>query len=379
MPQHHHSIGCDFVDDDDEHLKKKRRPQSKASVFLPSNALGLSRRILVLILVLAAACLFVGVAGIAFSASALRRPPRIATVFRCGSSQDALRAFRSKSLAAAGREEEVVAPRPKVLAVVGVYTGFSAVNRRAALRSIWFPSDPDALSRFDQATGLALRFVIGQTKDSRNMTALKKEIDQHHDFILIDADEDNLNLPHKTLEFFKAAFKLFDAEFYVKADDDIYLRPDRLATLLAKDRAHRFSYIGCMKKGPVITDPNMKWYESSGKLIGNEYFLHADGPIYALSADTVAFLANARNDSLRFFNNEDVTIGSWMLAINVNHEDNKALCEPICSPTSIAVWSNPRCLDPCNLKHKLMKLHNISMCSNSSTLPPEDEDDYDER
>ena len=86
------------------------------------------------------------------------------------------------------------------------------------------------------------------------------------------------------LAFFKAAYILFDAEFYVKADDDIYLRPgktgrlyhvfmkiishheililsipDRLAILLAKDRAHRRTYIGCMKKGPVVTDPKMKW------------------------------------------------------------------------------------------------------------------------
>lgn len=50
----------------------------------------------------------------------------------------------------------------------------------------------------DRATGLALRFVIGRTKDSKNMTTLQKEIDIHHDFLLIDADEDNLNLPHKT-------------------------------------------------------------------------------------------------------------------------------------------------------------------------------------
>ena len=27
------------------------------------------------------------------------------------------------------------------------------------------------------------------------------------------------------LAYFKAAYALFDAEFYVKADDDIYLRP----------------------------------------------------------------------------------------------------------------------------------------------------------
>ncbi|CAL5334077.1 unnamed protein product [Camellia sinensis] len=30
----------------------------------------------------------------------------------------------------------------------------------------------------------------------------------------------------------------------------------------------------------------------------------------------------------RMFSNEDVTIGGWMLAMNVNHEDNRQLCEP---------------------------------------------------
>ncbi|KAG0456626.1 hypothetical protein HPP92_024414 [Vanilla planifolia] len=84
------------------------------------------------------------------------------------------------------------------------------------------------------------------------------------------------------LAFFKAAYALFDSDFYVKADDDIYLRPDRLSLLLAKDRVNPQTYLGCMKKGPVFTDPKLKC-------------------------------------------NEDVTIGAWMLAMNVNHENNKAL------------------------------------------------------
>lgn len=36
-------------------------------------------------------------------------------------------------------------------------------------------------------------------------------------------------------------------------------------------------------------------YEKQGNLIGNEYFLHAYGPIYVLSAEIVASLASARN------------------------------------------------------------------------------------
>ena len=32
-------------------------------------------------------------------------------------------------------------------------------------------------------------------------------------------------VPFCRLAFFKAAYALFDSDFYVKADDDIYLRP----------------------------------------------------------------------------------------------------------------------------------------------------------
>lgn len=35
----------------------------------------------------------------------------------------------------------------------------------------------------------------------------------------------------------------------------------------------------------------------------------------------------------------DVTVGSWMLAFNVTHFDDRRLCEPACSATSIAVYA----------------------------------------
>uniref|UniRef100_A0A1D1XFV3 Hexosyltransferase n=1 Tax=Anthurium amnicola TaxID=1678845 RepID=A0A1D1XFV3_9ARAE len=324
-------------------------------------------------LAFSAVCFLVGVAGLAFASYALLRPPRTVPVFRCGRAEDTFRTFRSKSLAGGGGDEAgLVVPRPKLLGFVGVQTGFSSAGRRAALRTTWFPSDPDALQSLEQATGLAFRFVIGRTKDVKKMAELQKEEDKYHDFLLIDVEEEYLKLPYKTLAFFKAAFVLFEAEFYIKADDDIYLRPDRLATLLAKERSHLLTYIGCMKKGPVVTDPKMKWYESSGHLIGNEYFLHAYGPVYALSAGVVAALSTARNDSMRMFSNEDVTVGSWMLAMNVNHEDNRAICDPRCTPTSIAVWDIPRCSGLCNPAERLKELHKMDMCSKSPTLPPED-------
>ncbi|XP_050219650.1 probable beta-1,3-galactosyltransferase 12 [Mercurialis annua] len=317
-------------------------------------------------------CLLIGISGSIFAISAIRRT-RTVPVYRCGRSEDTFRAFYSNSGSHRDNSNNgAVIDRPKLLGFVGIQTGFDSGDRRASLRSTWFPSDPDGLLRLEQATGLAFRFVIGRSKDAKKMAELEKEIEKYRDFMLIDVEEEYLRLPYKTLAYFKAAYKLFEADYYVKADDDIYLRPDRLSTLLAKERAHSFTYIGCMKKGPVITDTKLKWFEKSGHLIGSEYFLHAYGPIYVLSADVVASLAASRNNSLRMFNNEDVTIGSWMLAMNVHHEDNRAICDPRCTPTSIAVWDIPKCSGLCNSAIRMKELHQIDMCSKSPTLPADD-------
>ncbi|KAH9761611.1 putative beta-1,3-galactosyltransferase 12 [Citrus sinensis] len=252
----------------------------------------LNSKISLPILLFSLLSIFFDLAVITFAVNAVRRPSPL-PVYRCGRSEDTFRAFYSLSDSAI-MELSLIAP------------SFSGL--------------------LEQATGIAFRFVIGKSKDAKKMAQLEKEIDK--------------------LAYFRAAFLLFEAAYYVKADDDIYLRlasSDRLATLLAKERSNPLTCIGCMKKGHVITDPKMKWYEKSGHLIGNEYFLHAYGPIYVLSAYVVASLAAARNNSLRMFSNEDVTIGSWMLAMNVHHEDNRAICDPRCTSTSIAVWDIPKC------------------------------------
>ncbi|GLU15285.1 hypothetical protein SLE2022_317870 [Rubroshorea leprosula] len=258
--------------------------------------------------------------------------------------------------------------RHKVMAFVGIQTGFGSTGRRRSLRKTWMPSDRQGLQRLEEATGLAFRFVIGRTNDKSKMAELRKEVAEYDDFMLLDIEEEYSKLPYKTLAFFKAAFALFHSEFYVKADDDIYLRPDRLSLLLAKKRSHSQTYLGCMKKGPVFTDPKLKWYEPLSSLLGKEYFLHAYGPIYALSADVVASLVPLRNNSFRMFSNEDVTIGAWMLAMNVNHENSKELCEAECTASSIAVWDIPKCSGLCDPENRLLELHQKEICSGSPTL-----------
>ncbi|KAF5728049.1 galactosyltransferase family protein [Tripterygium wilfordii] len=332
-------------------------------------SLSLARRSTALII----SCLIIGIAGFVFGTSAILAASRGG--YSCKNSEprsvrvvwERDRGFKSGSDGVVLSEK-----RHKVMGFVGIQTGFGSVGRRRSLRKTWMPSDPQGLQRLEESTGLAFRFVIGRTNDKAKMAELQNEIAEYDDFLLLDIEEQYSKLPYKTLAFFKAAYALFDSEFYVKADDDIYLRPDRLSLLLAKERSHSQTYLGCMKKGPVFTDPKLKWYEPLSYMLGNEYFLHAYGPIYALSADVVASLVALRNNSFRMFSNEDVTIGAWMLAMNVKHEDNRALCEPECTPSSIAVWDIPKCSGLCNPEKKLLEHHQKESCSKSPTLASDD-------
>ncbi|KAL6624549.1 hypothetical protein ACP70R_031870 [Stipagrostis hirtigluma subsp. patula] len=362
--RHHDDDLLPYRRSDDE--AKPRRPYTPTFPSAAASSASAHR----LLVLFAAACLLLAVASLAFAVSARRRPPPPPLAFRCGRAEDTLRSFLASS---SSHHNHSAAGREKVLAIVGVHTEVESAARRAALRATWFPPNPEGIS-LEHGTGLSFRFVIGRTKDKEKMEELQKEVDMYHDFLFIDADEDT-KPPLKMLAFFKAAYHMFDAEFYVKADDDIYLRPDRLAALLAKDRPHHRTYVGCMKKGPVVNDPNMKWYESSWELLGNEYFVHASGSLYALSSEVVGALATAKNDSLRMFDYEDVTIGAWMLAMNVKHEDDRAMCDSTCTPTSIAVWDSKKCSGTCNLADKIKELHNTTMCSKSPTLPPEVEEE----
>lgn len=63
-------------------------------------------------------------------------------------------------------------------------------------------------------------------------------------------------------------------------------------------------YIGCMKHGYVWKEENTRWYEPKHLLLGNQYYLHAYGSIYALPRRTVEDVIIRNFNNLRFFANE---------------------------------------------------------------------------
>ena len=71
----------------------------------------------------------------------------------------------------------------RLLAFIGVNTGFGSRARRDVLRDTWFPSGP-ALRQMETQHGLLFRFVIGEPakSDERLNRDLEGEIARHDDF-----------------------------------------------------------------------------------------------------------------------------------------------------------------------------------------------------
>lgn len=278
----------------------------------------------------------------------------------------------------ASGSETRLSNREHILAFVGVQTGFSAarpnkkydyVRRRQQLRATWFPADSAARSRLEEQ-GVVARFVVGHSNDAAAEAAMQAEIAQHSDFLQLDITEAYLDLAKKSLAFFSAVTRLFDAEYIIKVDDDVYFRLQHMPHVVRQWKDLGAGYIGCMKTGAIMTDKKYRWYEPQHALLGSKsYFAHTWGSAYVLSGAAATLVTSLPMEQLRYFSNEDVTVGSWMLAFNVSHFDDRRMCSPSCEPNAVAVYDFPKCAGLCDSVEALPKLHRDEACR--SEEPPQ--------
>ncbi|XWS69545.1 hypothetical protein CRYUN_Cryun04dG0187800 [Craigia yunnanensis] len=58
---------------------------------------------------------------------------------------------------------------------------------------------------------------------------------------------------------------------------------------------------------------------------GNKYFRHATGQLYAISKDLATYIS-INQHVLHKYSNEDVSLGSWFIGLDVEHIDDRRLC-----------------------------------------------------
>ncbi|KVI06701.1 protein of unknown function DUF4094 [Cynara cardunculus var. scolymus] len=323
----------------------------------------------------------------------------------------------------------------KAFVVIGINTAFSSKKRRDSVRETWMPTeqilthplvnaceyhwakDPLAfprakLNKLAKEKGIIVRFVIGHSATPGGVLdrAIDAEEEKYQDFLRLNHVEGYHELSTKTRVYFSTAVSIWDAEFYVKVDDDVHVNLGMLVTALARYRSKPRTYIGCMKSGPVLFQKSVNFFSSfvysysfinfrmpspkynkigtkyychvknlvpflSRRMLakclletelsrgvryhepeywkfgeeGNKYFRHATGQIYAISKDLAAYISS-NSGILHRYANEDVSLGSWLIGLDVQHIDDRSIgiCKSVermkfvhdsCGEGDVVVWN----------------------------------------
>ncbi|KAJ9139803.1 hypothetical protein P3X46_030502 [Hevea brasiliensis] len=215
------------------------------------------------------------------------------------------------------------------LVVIGILTRFGRMNNRNAIRKAWMGTGI-TLKKMENEKGIVSRFVIGRSANRGDN--LDREIDNENkhanDFLILDNHvEANEGFPNKAKLFFAHAVDKWDAEFYAKVNDNIYVNIDALGATLATQLDKPRVYIGCMKSGAVFSELSHKWYEPDWWKFGDKksYFRHASGEMYVISRALAKFVSINRS-LLRTYAHDDVSAGSWFIGLDVKHVDEGRLC-----------------------------------------------------
>ncbi|KAI5084151.1 hypothetical protein GOP47_0000320 [Adiantum capillus-veneris] len=258
--------------------------------------------------------------------------------------------------------------RPKVFMVVGINTAFSSRKRRDSVRRTWMPRG-EKLQKLEEEKKIVVRFVIGHGATPGGILdrAIQAENSQHHDFMRLAHVEGYHELSAKTKVYFATAVSMWDAEYYIKVDDDVHVNLGALSTTLARHRAKPRVYIGCMKSGPVLAQKGVRYHEPEHWKFGeqgNKYFRHATGQLYALSRELATYITK-NQDILHKYANEDVSLGAWFIGLDVDHVDDRKLCcgtPPDCewklqAGNACAASFDWSCSGICNSVERLKHIH----------------------
>lgn len=112
----------------------------------------------------------------------------------------------------------------------------------------------EKLNKLEKEKRIIIRFVIGHSATPRGVLdrAIDMEEEKYKDFLRLNHVEGYHELSIKTRLYFSKVVSIWDAEFYVKVDDDVHVNLGMLMTTLARYRSKPRTYLGCMKSGPVL-------------------------------------------------------------------------------------------------------------------------------
>lgn len=185
--------------------------------------------------------------------------------------------------------------------------------RRTAIRGTWVH---DYRNRVVKVT---TKFLVGTYElDVEKVSALKKEHEMFADLLLLKGLKDSYwNLSAKVLLGMEWANSNLDFDYLVKVDDDSYVRVEGISNALRELHCDQHLYWGYFM-GHAFPESTGKWAELKWFQCPH-YLPYAMGGGYVISRRTVKMLVRF-SDRLVLYNNEDVTVASWLAPYRLNRK-----------------------------------------------------------
>ncbi|XP_041480122.1 beta-1,3-galactosyltransferase 6-like isoform X2 [Lytechinus variegatus] len=193
--------------------------------------------------------------------------------------------------------------------VVLIMSGPQLDARRYTIRETWMTK---------RTKDIIIKFVIGtHGLSGEEKKQLEKESGLHHDLLLLASVHENLKSnTQKLIDSFVWVDRHVDTKFVLKVDDDSIVRLDALSRELRSKNQEKL-YWGFFD-GRQHAHTRGKYAENDW-LLCDHYLPFAIGGGYVLSSDLIHYVAiNAK--MLKKYNAEDISLGSWLAAVDVNRE-----------------------------------------------------------
>jgi len=219
-------------------------------------------------------------------------------------------------------------------------------------------------------TGVVVRFVMGFSLIEEENMKVAEEEKMFGNMIRLDVREKYHNVVLKTRRYLQKVLELYDFDFAVKVDDDVYHNPHRLSHAAQEWKAGGVDFVGCFWQNAVIHAKlgESKYFEPNAALLGNKYFSYPSGNIYGVSRYAAALVSSIPDGQLRYFGcGDDCTMGAWMLTYNVTWYQENRLCTGRCQNDTVTIRLGN---DLNGLRAHLGRLHSDPLCSGHNKPDP---------
>ena len=202
------------------------------------------------------------------------------------------------------------------LLVVVILSRPNAKECRNAIRKTWIKGYQK------RPQGVLVKFSIGISGLSEQVLSnLANEQKNFNDLMLFHNVHDSYsNLTMKVLNSFVYVNNNYNFSYILKSDDDTFIALKTIVGELKKRKSNKSYYWGYISStGKVLTKGKFaehRWFLSTN------YLPYAMGLGYILSSDLIRYIT-VNHDMLMLYNNEDVSVGTWISPYEVVRRHDK--------------------------------------------------------